>query len=313
MVIEKKKIWIYIAIAVFIFIAIAFLGYYFRANIKAEFAKIFNKSELGNLPANLIGPKRETRASQLDPNQVIYWTNYYRKQNGLKELTYNKLLATAAQAKTDDMFSKQYFEHDSPAGVTPAQLVSSVGYNYKVTGENLALGDFLSEKDLVDAWMNSPGHRANILNKDYTEIGVATGLNNFQDRNITWIAVQEFGEPQPNCTLPEANLKNTITSQKSELDSINSQITTLSNAAANLNNQANQQISQGNEIYAQTHDRSQAQPYWDQGAALQAQAKNDLAQAQILQTQAQQLSSNINSESSTYNSQVNAYNGCISG
>lgn len=312
MVIEKRKILLYLISAIAILAIGGFLLYYYRDAIKNKFVKTFNKEAFSGLPGALIGPKRATRAQSLDPARVIYWTNYYRKQNGLGELKVNALLTTAAQKKVDDMFTNQYFEHVSPSGVSPSELVSSVGYNYKVTGENLALGDFTSEKDLVDAWMNSPGHRANILNKDYTEIGVATGLGKFEDRSSTWLAVQEFAKPLPNCTKPDINLQNTINSQKAELESLNSQIANLNTEAQSLNEQGNQNIQKGNEIYASTHDQSQAQPYWDKGTLLQNQAKEDLTQAQTLQSQAQVLSNTINSESNQYNSQVNKYNACIS-
>jgi hypothetical protein len=250
-----------------------------------------------NLPGTLFGPKSEEKAKELSPDKIIYWTNYYREQNGLKDLTKNDLLTEAAQKKVDDMFAKQYFEHVSPTGVSPADLVKSVGYNYKVSGENLALGDFKDEKDLVDAWMNSPGHRANILNKDYTEIGVATGLANYQDWGTTWMAVQEFGKPLPNCTAPDKNLEADINSKNTQYQNDVNQINS-------LNSQANADIAKGNDIYQSTHDASQAQPYWDKG-------NQERAQSQVLQTQAQSLQNEAKSETSTYNAQVSAYNACI--
>lgn len=255
--------------------------------------------ELGkiNLPGTLYGPKSAQKAENLDPDQVIYWTNKYRQDNGLQPLTRNAMLTKAASEKVDDMFKKQYFEHNSPDNTTPAELVLSAGYKYKVTGENLALGDFKDEKDLVDAWMNSPGHRANILNSGYTEIGVATGLNTFQDRGQTWLAVQEFGDPAPNCASPDTSLLNNINSKKAEYENLVSQINSLTN-------QANTDIQKGNDIYAKTHDRSQAQSYWDEGTQLRSQA-------QQLQTQANNLYDEITSESNQYNSQVNSYNQCI--
>ena len=135
-------------------------------------------SQIGNVntPSGLTGPENQAKAATLSPDKIIEWTNYYREQEKIAPLTKNDLLTTAANTKTNDMFQKQYFEHISPDGTTPAQLVLQTGYNYKATGENLALGDFTDEKDLVDAWMASPGHRANIMNADYVEIGVATGV-----------------------------------------------------------------------------------------------------------------------------------------
>ena len=195
------------------------------------------------------------------------------------------------------MFLKQYFEHNSPSGITPADLVTSVGYKYKVTGENLALGDFKDEKDLVDAWMNSPGHKANILNVDYTEIGVASGLQKYRDWGTTWMSVQEFGKPMPVCDEPNKKTLDDISAEKAEYDSIVSQ-------ANSLNAQANADIQKGNDIYNSTHDASQAQPYWDNGNQERTQAEDLLAQAKTLQDE-------INSESNNYNTQVLDFNNCI--
>lgn len=266
-----------------------------------------------NLPGKLFGPISLNRAKSLDPDKIIYWTNKYRADNNLPALIKNTTLTTAATTKVNDMFAKQYFEHVSPSGVAPADLVKQTGYNYKTTGENLALGDFKDEKDLVDAWMNSPGHRANILNVDYTEIGVASKLDNFEDRKPTWLSVQEFGKPLPNCPAPDPNTSNDINSKKAEYDSLISQINTLNSEAASLNEQANSKIQQGNDIYASTHDTSQAQPYWNEGESLrtEAQAKSNEANQKIEQSNT--LSTEIKTESDTYNAQANEYNNCIKG
>jgi len=114
-----------------------------------------------------------------------------------------------AQMKVDDMFAKQYFEHVSPIGVGPADLAKAVGYAYVIVGENLALGDFGSDQGVVTAWMNSPGHRANILNVHYQEIGAAVGKGIYEG-NETWIAVQSFGMPLSACPAIDYVLKSQI-------------------------------------------------------------------------------------------------------
>lgn len=214
---KKKNYLLWIVFMVVLLCGSLFFSYYFIKNLENP---IDNKS----IAEMLFGPFKETRAKELSPDKVIYWTNYYRKENGLSELTRNSLLTLAAQEKTYDMIEKQYFEHVSPDGIKPADLVAKTGYSYKTTGENLALGDFLDEKELVDAWMNSPGHRANILNSEFTEIGVASGLGKYQDRAQTWFAVQEFGKPLPNCSKPSETTKSEIDAKKAELESINNQI-----------------------------------------------------------------------------------------
>ena len=174
------------------------------------------------------------------------------------------------------MFQKQYFEHVSPTGVSPDQLVLAAGYNYKVTGENLALGDFKDEKDLVDAWMGSPGHRANILNPEYTEIGVASGLNKFEDRDMTWLSVQEFGSPAPNCTKPSSALAQEIDNKEVEYDQLKSEYDTL--------------LADNKKL-----------------------AKEQYQEAVALQSELNSLYYEINDLVNQYNSQVNSYNVCIKG
>jgi uncharacterized protein YkwD len=141
----------------------------------------------------------DTSTEKLTRRNIILLTNQNRKENGdLKPLVENSKLDASAQIKMKDMFAKQYFEHVSPSGVGIKDLAGDVSYQYMVIGENLAEGDFTDDKDLVDHWMNSPGHRANILNKNYTEIGVAVAKGMFQGR-IAWMAVQHFGAPRSVC------------------------------------------------------------------------------------------------------------------
>jgi len=151
---------------------------------------------------------------------VLSYTNIARVQNGaLPALLYNTTLEYSAQLKLDDMFAKQYFEHVSPTGVGPSDLAKTVGYAYVVVGENLALGNFENNAKLVDAWMASPGHRANILNVHYQEIGIAVGKGMYEGRE-TWLAVQSFGKPLSSC--PTIN-----TATKTTIDNNNSQIAIL--------------------------------------------------------------------------------------
>jgi len=135
----------------------------------------------------------------LSRNGVILLTNKYRKENNnLPALAENQKLNLSAEKKLQDMFTDQYFEHISPQGKGIGDFVDQTGYEYILIGENLAMGDFKDDQSLVDAWMGSVGHRANILNEHYTQIGVAVGKGNFEGRNI-WMAVQHFGTPRDIC------------------------------------------------------------------------------------------------------------------
>lgn len=192
----------------------------------------FEKTDIGNFikeatkevfnpaPLRIVNPFKDV---VLTSSQVLLETNIQRNIYKLPIFYRNDILDKTALAKAKDMFKNQYFEHNSPAGVTPADLVKSFGYNYIVTGENLILGNFASEKDLVQAWMASPGHMANILNNRYTEIGIAV-LKGEYNGQITWIGVQEFALPLSACNQPDSELKNQIDQQKLKLDELSLQI-----------------------------------------------------------------------------------------
>ena len=103
--------------------------------------------------------------------EVVRLVNEIRAQRGLKELTYNWELSRVARYKSQDMKDKNYFSHTSPTYGSPYQMMKSFGITYRTAGENIAKG-YATPQAVVDAWMNSEGHRANILNTSFTQIGV---------------------------------------------------------------------------------------------------------------------------------------------
>ncbi len=103
--------------------------------------------------------------------EVIRLVNEIRVQNGLRELTYNWELSRVARYKSQDMRDNGYFSHTSPVYGSPFQMMKSFGITYRSAAENIARGQ-TSPQAVVNAWMNSSGHRANILNSSFTEIGV---------------------------------------------------------------------------------------------------------------------------------------------
>jgi hypothetical protein len=176
-----------------------------------------------------------------------------REQNGLADLKENTKLDLAAAAKANDMFKNQYFEHASPLGVDPGGLVQNSGYDYIIVGENLILGNFSSEKEVVQNWMESPGHRANILNNRYTEIGAAIIKGTYKGENA-WIGVQEFGLPLSSCVQPDAGLKNQIDSDKTQLDVLSLQIDEKKAQIENVNPRSavyNQMVDDYNQLVTQ--------------------------------------------------------------
>ena len=103
--------------------------------------------------------------------EVIRLVNEIRKENGLKTLTYDWELARVARYKSQDMKDNKYFSHTSPVYGTPFQMIKNFGISYRSAGENIAKG-YSTPQAVVNGWMNSSGHRANILNANYTHIGV---------------------------------------------------------------------------------------------------------------------------------------------
>lgn len=104
-------------------------------------------------------------------SQVVALVNKERAKQGLNPLTVNKKLSDVARIKSQDMHDKKYFSHNSPTYGSPFDMMKSFGISYKTAGENIARGHTTPEK-VMDGWMNSPGHRANILNASFTQIGV---------------------------------------------------------------------------------------------------------------------------------------------
>lgn len=103
--------------------------------------------------------------------EVIRLVNEIRVQNGLKPLTYDWELSRVARIKSQDMKDNRYFAHNSPVYGTPFQMMKNFGISYRSAGENIAKG-YATPQAVVNAWMNSSGHRANILNGNFTHIGV---------------------------------------------------------------------------------------------------------------------------------------------
>ncbi len=147
---------------------------------------------------------------------IIEATNKERVIAGLPPLSTNTFLDSSADLKVDDMIVRQYFEHQSPTGEGVSDLGKKVGYEYVIMGENLAMGTFTSSADIVMAWMESPGHKANILSKKYQDIGVSVKRGIYEGKEI-WFAVQHFGTSRSVCPSIDGPLKK-------EIDAINQEL-----------------------------------------------------------------------------------------
>jgi len=127
------------------------------------------------------------------PGVVAVLTNEARSVQSLDPLTENPVLARGAQLKADDMAEKGYFSHTGPDGEQPWKWFREAGYRYEYAGENLGV-NFDESEDVVDAWLKSPTHRANILKHDFTEIGIGIATGTYKGREAVFV-VQFFGKP----------------------------------------------------------------------------------------------------------------------
>ncbi|MEK3720492.1 CAP domain-containing protein [Paenibacillus sp. FSL H8-0034] len=116
-------------------------------------------------------PADKTSASSPYEQQILQLVNKQRTDAGLGALMMDDKLSQMALAKAQDMYNNNYFDHNSPTYGSPFQMMDKFQISYNTAGENIAKGQ-TSPEQVMNDWMNSPGHRANILNNTYTKIGV---------------------------------------------------------------------------------------------------------------------------------------------
>ncbi len=143
-------------------------------------------------------------ATSLSINALLAGTNQQRSGNGLSGLAINGQLNQAAQAKANDMSSRNYWSHNTPEGNPPWVFFDAAGYSYSRAGENLAYG-FLTSDETITGWMNSPSHRENVLNTGYTEVGFGfADVADYQGTGPETIVVAEYGTPLAGAPAPVA-------------------------------------------------------------------------------------------------------------
>ncbi|WMT39718.1 CAP domain-containing protein [Paenibacillus sp. D2_2] len=140
-----------------------------------------NKEPAGSTEQVQEGKKDTTDKSDFE-QQVLDLVNQERAKTGLSSLSRNEELSNMAMVKAQDMYNNNYFDHNSPTHGSPFDMMKEFGITYNTAGENIAKGQ-TTPTQVMKEWMNSPGHKANILNNSYTNIGIAY-------YNNTW--VQEF-------------------------------------------------------------------------------------------------------------------------
>lgn len=294
-IVRRRAAWRLLALLVFLLVVLG-AGWYLSRPATLQKISSFETAALGTVvqevrrdvstPAPLIATGTAPAASAtgtdvLTREGIIEETNLQRKLNGnLPPLAESALLDRIAAERLDDMIAKQYFAHVSPTGSSAEIVAAADGYDYIALGENLALGTFAGDAGVVGAWMGSPGHRANILNIHYTQIGVAAKDAIFEGGEA-WIAVQVFGRPASDCPPSPAALKASLDAAETELSDM---AATLKSEEAKIN-----AMSPSDSAYASAV------------AAYNALAAQYNALLQTTQA-------NVN----TYNTKVQAYNACLS-
>ena len=127
--------------------------------------------------------------------EMLTRVNAIRKKAGLKALRLNSVLHKAAQGHAEDMLVRGYFAHESPSGTTVRERSRKAGYDWAAIGENIAFGQ-TSVDEVIETWMDSPGHRKNILSRNFTELGVGLALGKGPDGKYQVLWVQNLGSPR---------------------------------------------------------------------------------------------------------------------
>ncbi len=142
-------------------------------NLLAKYGIVFSAQPNQTQPKPDVPSKEENTNTDLHAYElrVIELVNAERSKYGLKALKASTELSNGARQKSLDMHNNGYFAHNSPTYGSPFDMMKSLGITYRTAGENIAKG-YQTPEAVVKAWMNSEGHRANILNASYTEIGV---------------------------------------------------------------------------------------------------------------------------------------------
>jgi uncharacterized protein YkwD len=132
-------------------------------------------------------------ATAISQQEIIRLTNVERAKAGAPTVTENTQLNQAAMLKAKNMFEEDYWAHYAPSGKSPWYWFDQAGYAYTLAGENLAR-DFDTSQGVINGWMNSPSHKANMLATGYKDIGIAV-LNGVLGGRETTLVVQHFGTP----------------------------------------------------------------------------------------------------------------------
>ncbi len=223
-----------------------------------------------------INTSKEKKGEELFSSEIIYLINSERLSQNLVALEENFLLRKAAEIKLEDMVANQYFAHQSPDGKYVEDLATQVGYDFIATGENLAMGNFVDNEDLVKGWMESPEHRENVMRPGYRETGVAVEKVVYEKEKV-WVAVQVFGLPSWVCPDPDRTLLSNVNLKQEEADILARKIESLKKEVESSSPRDPKKVSEYNSLVSQYN----------------------------------QLMEEMKNLTSEYNKQVDFYNNCI--
>lgn len=182
-----------------------------QASIAGMFVLIVLTFVIVNIQS-LVWVTSEWMVGAVLPAVIVTGTNDERVEASVPALTRNSLLDEAASRKARHMADGEYFSHYSPSGLSPWYWFKEAGYQYEHAGENLAI-HFTDSDEVIEAWMDSPTHRENILNHKYTEIGIGTAKGEYEGEQTIYV-VQLFGSPVSPAEIPSSPEKKEVLDEK---------------------------------------------------------------------------------------------------
>jgi uncharacterized protein YkwD len=169
-----------------------------------------SKASVEKIPITSFAENEKESHMAITPANIVWFSNYYRSQEGIRPLIQRKALNNSARAKNNHMLAHDYFAHTQPNTSTGFEtFIDQQQYSFIKIGENLAMGDYTTSQEVVEAWMKSTSHRKNILDADYTEIGVHVASGIIHGKNVILIT-QHFGRPSKTCPAINENTQNMI-------------------------------------------------------------------------------------------------------
>jgi hypothetical protein len=204
--------------SILFFITILFFGSFFFSFLKTNYSSVLGIS------------------SNITLQELLVLTNQQRQANGLQPLQMDGELSSAADSKASNMITENYWAHESPTGTTPWYFIKNSGYNYVYAGENLARG-FTNTSDVINAWMASPSHRANVLSPNYRDIGFAIKTGTLGGEE-TVLVVEMFGSRTLAQVAPDTNKELAVAANTSNEEITTTTTTTTEPPTAIANSQS---------------------------------------------------------------------------